>query len=1168
MAARLALSSTSVHGQYIGTTRVTPPTAVPGSTSARRFDAGTRLLLGRSSDLGENFMVLMTFWRSSSLQVGDDQTAARLFTQYSVGGTRVAVGINRSFLSITYRSSNGTLQTVESRISLLNTDKQVLAMVVNFSGIALYLNGRVALRVTATLAAPDTSPVIVGADVTTRQFLGTIDDLAIYQVVPSRTDNWLRYYDGLANNAYVRDYVAATFSEGFEEVTLVDDSRSAVGGKALSRLSAAAPFNNAAALGTQVVEFRFTDSPDGDSGLRIGVMTPNHSLATEQIGQGENSFAYTQNGTLLRGGVTQVTEIQTWSQTDLMALAYTPATRTLALWKNGLPIHSFILPEGEVWTPALTLGKRQVDLNSGQSVPYSIGLPSKIGLYSKVWSKLTTEFRHMKVAEVAAPLDDLGTQMVNAVNNAVVGEYLGTPELAGSITPDPFDVSRKVGGKVRLAFGDYTAAGQDFFFALAFRPSEEDLAGEKILLDCPDRWGIKLLDGRLFCWVGSVQVGSINVAFTAGETYLIGITRSGSGRLLVWCHVGYLLQSGESTPILGSSDVWVGSKADGSAALTGSFSHLIAGTKKPAPWKLDRLKFVYQWDTPEIEGLIPAVAATRRVFEASYRDVVAFGVNSTPPTTDCYVMAMAAKPDDVAVEYRLTERMAGAPFIGEYIGTFAVVSTLTTAMSRTGTLITMPNGTDLSQVAVGGAVLIDNEICRVTLVDAAAGTVSVARACVDTVPAEHGVGSVVWFYSSKAFFTRVPHARNDQVDVKLLTRGELTEIGEDMVPIDTVNMLGRLARPYPAAGLTINGEAAPEVLHGTVQIAWKIRNKAVQGSALRAWNESDVAVPAGVTVVIRAYDTATNTLIHESSEVPYAERSYNLFVEFTGRMHVTVTTYQNFLPCWQIPDFTFDYTSEATVLITTEDDEPLDTEDEQNITAETLTAMRAASYDGELPDDFDGVEEEEEEEDSIGTTADGAGSVIIGVKISELPELPNGVTGAELIPVVRDGQNYWVRPEELYQYIESTLPPPVDGKDAYQIAVEEGFIGSRSAWLASLEGPMGPSSNASRRILTISSASGAVLCNWNQYDEIRLRLVGDITLTFTGARDGQGCLLKIQQDAIGGRIATLPPNVRYNMLIQSYQPSPVPGMVDKVGFIYDSAESFYDLVSMVPGISA
>jgi len=115
---------------------------------------------------------------------------------------------------------------------------------------------------------------------------------------------------------------------------------------------------------------------------------------------------------------------------------------------------------------------------------------------------------------------------------------------------------------------------------------------------------------------------------------------------------------------------------------------------------------------------------------------------------------------------------------------------------------------------------------------------------------------------------------------------------------------------------------------------------------------------------------------------------------------------------------------------------------------------------------------------------------------------------------------------------------------------------------------MGPSSNASRRILTISSASGAVLCNWNQYDEIRLRLVGDITLTFTGARDGQGCLLKIQQDAIGGRIATLPPNVRYNMLIQSYQPSPVPGMVDKVGFIYDSAESFYDLVSMVPGISA
>lgn len=1166
MAARLALSSTSVHGQYVGTTRVTTPSPVPGSSTARRFYSGTRLLLGRSSDLGANFMVLMTFWRANSAAVGDSETASRLFTQYAVGGTRVAVGFNRSFLSVTYRSANGTVQTVESRISILNTNKHVLAMVVNYSGITLYLNGRLALKVTASLAAPDTSPVIVGADVLVRPFVGVIDDLAIYQVVPSRTDNWLRYYEALTSTSYARDYVAATFAEGYDGVTLLGDSRTAVGTNTGARLATAAAWSKAAALGTQLIEFRFTKDIDGDGGIRIGVMNPNHPLSTQAIGEGANSYAYTQAGRLVSDSISQVTEIEPWTEDDLMALAYSPATRTLALWKNGISLHSFILPD-DTWIPALTIGKRQVEMNAGQSVPYSTGLPTQIGLYSKVWSKLTTEFRHMKVAEVAAPLDDAGTNMTDANTGTAVGQYLGTPVLDTSITPDPFDVSRKVGGKVKLSFGTHTAAGQDFFFALVFKPEETDLLNEKVLLECPGNWGIKLLDGRLFCWVGSVQVGSINVAFTAGETYLIGITRSGSGRLLVWCHVGYLLQSGEATPILGSGDVWVGSKEDGSAALAGSFSHLIAGSKKPAPWKLDRLKYVYAWDTPEIEGLIPAVAATRRVVEASWRDVIAFGINATPDPTKGYVMAMAAKPDDVAVEYRLTERMAGAPFIGETLGTFALVSQLTTAMTRIGDLITLPTGTDLSQVAVGAALLVDNEICRVTVVNAAVGTLSVARACVDTVPAEHGAGATVWIYTGKAFFTGVPHAKNDQVDVKLLTRGELTEIGEDMVPIDTVNILGRLSRPYPAAGLTVNGTNEPAELHGTVQVAWKIRNKTVQGSALRSWDEPDVSVPAGVTVIIRAFDVATNTLLHESSEIPYAERNYNLYVEFTGRMQVTVTTYHNFLPCWQVPDFSFDYTNEVTVLVTTEEGEALDTEDEQNIAAESETSLRTASYDGNLPDDYSGVEEEEEEEDSLGTAADGSG-VIIGVKISELPELPNGMTGTELIPVVRDNQNYWVRPEELYQYIESTLPPPVNGKDAYEIAVDNGFIGSRSAWLASLEGPEGPSSNASRRILTISSASGAVLCNWNQYDEIRLRLVGPVTLSFTGARDGQGCLLKIQQDGIGSRVATLPPNVRYNMLIQSYQPSPVQGMVDKIGFIYDSAESFYDLVSLVPGISA
>ncbi|MGH8032522.1 MAG: hypothetical protein ACREO8_09205 [Luteimonas sp.] len=155
-----------------------------------------------------------------------------------------------------------------------------------------------------------------------------------------------------------------------------------------------------------------------------------------------------------------------------------------------------------------------------------------------------------------------------------------------------------------------------------------------------------------------------------------------------------------------------------------------------------------------------------------------------------------------------------------------------------------------------------------------------------------------------------------------------------------------------------------------------------------------------------------------------------------------------------------------------------------------------------------------------------------------------------------------------------TGPAGAAGLSAYQVAVANGFAGTQAQWLASLQGEQGeqgeqgpPGIAANRRVQVITETdSGLVACDWNSYDEIRVTLTSNTTFTFSGALDGQGCILKIKQDGTGGRTVALPSGVRYNALITAYFVTATADKADKVGFVFDGTDSRYDIVSIVPGI--
>lgn len=1163
MPARVALSSTQVNGQYVGTTRVAPPTAGPGSNTCRLFNGQSdRLLLGPSNALGSNFVVLLSFWRSNIAQLPDNQTSARLFTQYCVGGTRVAVGLNRNSLSLTY-TSGSQVYTLESPTQLVDTNRHILALAVIGTNITVMLDGRVAIKIAAVLPSPDLALVCVGADVRSRFFQGYIDDVAVFKNPHQDLQNWVRYYRNLVLGRFDHDYQSSPFASGYHSVALSEDGFTASGGSQSprSRVPVAVPFIEDTVLPVQAIEFRF-GSTSGE--VKIGLFNSAHDLENFDIGESPESYAFTQNGEVWQDSAVVSSGFGNWLSTDTMAMRWEPSTRVLALLRNGEFMTSVTLPAGQ-WTAAVSLGQATVTLNSGDTVARGLPLDTP-GLPLKAWSRLTTELRKLRIDGVSSALDEQGVEILDSATGSVVGEYYSPEPREPGFTVESLDLARRVGGGIRVGFGPYTAADDEFFFAIAFSPEEEDLTGEVVLLESPTKWGLRLIDGKLNAWVGSVQVGSSNEPFTPGDSYFLGLTRSAAGRLLVWSHIGYILQSGDLTVSQTATDLWVGSAADGSKKFSGRLSHLVLSSNMLPQWKLQRLRSVYTWDLPDIAGMIPNPPVYRRVTELSWADVVAAGISSSPTSSHCYVGTLAQAPDSIAIEYRPVDRKGAAGYTGDNIHQWCPSAVLLQELDESGDQLYLMAADGLESVLAGTPALIDNEIFKVTAVNLVNSIVHVARACADTVPGRHGAGAKVWFYGSAIGSSRNVYQVLDSVDVKLLSRTELAEMGEEFAPTDTISMQGRLARPYPPAGLTVNDQLAPAEISGTAQIKWLSRNKASQGSTLLGWTEPGPAAPAGTTYRVRAYNPGTSELVFESDPIASNDLSYNLFVDgYVGQLAVTVTSYLAGQESLWSARLEFDYNYEVMVILNTEEGEALETEDETaNIEAEFLTSMMVGSYNGQLPDDFSGEEEEEEEEDLADHSEGGA---ILGVKISEFSQLATTPTGEEMIPIAINGTNYFVTFSQYLQWLIANSPQPQDGKNAYQLWLEQGNTGSLDDFFEFYRGYRGLNSNAARRILTITGATGAIVCNWELYDEIRLRLVGNVTLTFQGPADGQGCMLKIQQDATGGRTLTLPPQVRYNALVQSYSPTPTPLISDKIAFIYDSSDGAYDFVTFVPGIT-
>lgn len=345
---------------------------------------------------------------------------------------------------------------------------------------------------------------------------------------------------------------------------------------------------------------------------------------------------------------------------------------------------------------------------------------------------------------------------------------------------------------------------------------------------------------------------------------------------------------------------------------------------------LDAAAYVVDQPSTHVEpDRTPQAVATRRVTETTYRDLA-----RTLRAADLALVeedagglvALARRPSGLSLNYVLATRVGSNPFTEVAAGTWCPHATLVGAVGATETVLTFSGGSDLQDVEVGEALLVNGEIMRVDGLDLVAGTVTVGRGCVDTVPAAHAAGSGIWFVDAGAAFDPTEYVDGESVDARMLTRTSAGQLSIDLAPTDTLTLDQRQARPYPPGDLQLNAARYPAELYGALTATWTHRDRVLQADQLVDTLAANIGPEAGTTYTARWY--LGGALVRTQAGIAGTSDAYTPPTGSGGKpVVVEVEAVRDGLASWQAARHTFLYraqlVTEAGDRIVTEAGDPI-----------------------------------------------------------------------------------------------------------------------------------------------------------------------------------------------------------------------------------------------------
>ncbi|MBS0212299.1 MAG: hypothetical protein JSR26_03845 [Proteobacteria bacterium] len=311
--------------------------------------------------------------------------------------------------------------------------------------------------------------------------------------------------------------------------------------------------------------------------------------------------------------------------------------------------------------------------------------------------------------------------------------------------------------------------------------------------------------------------------------------------------------------------------------------------------------------TPPNQTPLPCPA--QAVYEASYRDLsreIAAGDLAALTPDAAYLATVGARPSGLSLGYAVATEAAGETgFVARGSGAFTPVATLAAGIDGAATSIAFTGGIDMEQVAVGTAAYLDDEIVRIDAIDASAGTATIARGCVDTVPASHASGALLWCFDDFAGADEREYATGETVFAKLLVHTASGDLDPILAPVSTVTMAGRPARPYPPANVMIGGVLQPASVSGTITVTWCHRDRVLQADQLLAWADASVGPEPTTRYHLRFADAADATLAERTDLVG---TTASAVLAYTGAVTMTISTITDRGESWQAFSCVFTYT--------------------------------------------------------------------------------------------------------------------------------------------------------------------------------------------------------------------------------------------------------------------
>ncbi len=218
---------------------------------------------------------------------------------------------------------------------------------------------------------------------------------------------------------------------------------------------------------------------------------------------------------------------------------------------------------------------------------------------------------------------------------------------------------------------------------------------------------------------------------------------------------------------------------------------------------------------------------------------------------------------------------------------------------------------DINLVELNTYCWIEAEICEVIALDAGAGTLTLKRGILDTVPQSHSSAVRIYFSESRTAEDPTEYSSGETVKAKCLPITVKGTLAIESAPEDTLVMEDRPFRPYCPGKFQLNAAYWPTYLVGALTVTWAHRDRLQQLVEYIAQDAADIGPEALTTYTVRIYNEEDD-LQKEVTGIELTTYLYPIADEMTdsglGRpnesMRVTLFAVREGFDSWQMQDHT------------------------------------------------------------------------------------------------------------------------------------------------------------------------------------------------------------------------------------------------------------------------